>query len=462
MKCLRMGTGTGSRRILTRAKRIEALSRFILSLSDQQLVTGLAILIAALANRCLISFYEFNIVISLAWFSSTTHLATLDVLQEYLVANPVIRNWRVLGMLSLMVMLLYGLLFQGDYISNTKLPLQCAINDGPKPTVASIFVLLYLLVAYISRILPLYDPTKAKTTLPEWLGQKCLKLSLSHECRRQQVSAEVYDRLLKEVLVQNTLQLRFKWISDLRSRARSTKSSKTPRDYDPAVSFATTDYYESFLSQILFLFFGISSGFTQVVTFRWLLAPKIKDGANQMNFGQIMPLLLLALPILAAAEIYYESHNRFEPSIQTVDVVNSHPGDQRSDPSTDPGSPILNDPHCTGSKGQNESCAKQPNEPQANHSADINEAITGQLTLAMISTDVITLYKKPRMLGLLRIQFLYFSLLMIGAGISVNFVGFFSAALLCTVRLSVSSGSYPICIRSVHTWVPSGRSCKPN
>lgn len=195
-----MDTGTGSCRHLTRAKRTEALSRFILSLSDQQPVTGLAILIAALTNRCFISFYEFNIVISLAWFSSTTHLATLDVLQEYLVANPVIRNWRVLGMVSLMAMLLFGLLLQGDYLSNTKLPLQCAIDQGPKPTITSILVLMYLLVAYITRILPLYDPIKAKTTLPEWLGPKNLKLSLSHECRRRQIGADVYDRLLKEVL----------------------------------------------------------------------------------------------------------------------------------------------------------------------------------------------------------------------------------------------------------------------
>lgn len=437
-KCLWMDTGTASRRRLTRAKRTEALSRFILSLSDQQLVTGLAILIAALSNRCFISFYEFDIVISLAWFSSTTHLATLDVLQEYLVANPVIRNWRVLGMISLMAMLLFGLLFQGNYLSNTKLPLQCAIEQGPKPTIASILVLLYLVVAYISRILPLYDPAKAKTTLPEWLGQKILKLSLSHECHRRQISAEVYDRLLKEVLLENKLRLRSKWISDLRIRKRQTKNSQKVKDYDPVVSFATNDYYESFLSQIPFVFFGISSGITQVVTFRWSLAPNIKSNANQMTFGQIMPLLLLALPILAAAEIYYESRQRSEPPMQALSVTNSHPRDQiseRNNPGTDQGSSIPNDPLITAPSGQNDSRSEQLNDPQANHSTTIPEVTSGQLSLAMISTDVITLYKKPWILSLLKIQFLYFSLLMIGAGISMNFVGFFSAALLCTVSI---------------------------
>lgn len=432
-----MRSGAGLRRNLTKARRTEALSRFIFSLSDQQLVTGLAILIAALTNRCLISFYEFNIMISLAWFSSTIHLATLDVLQEYLVANPVIRNWRVLGMVSLMAMLLFGLLFQGAYFSNVKLPLQCVINEGPKPTFATICVLSFILVAYFSRILPLYDPAKAKTTLPEWLGRKGLKLSLSHECRRLQISAEVYDQLLEKVLLENMLRLRSKWISDLKIRTRPTKSAKKSKDYDPIVSFATNDYYESFLSQIPFLFFGISSGITQVVTFRWLLAPDIKGSVDEMDFGQIMPLLLLALPIFAASEIYYESRQLSEKSKQTVDV-NSHPIDEMSggtDPRTDPGSSIPNDPLPMSPLGQNDSRSGPLDNPQPSHPASINEATTRQLSLAMISTDVITLYKKPRILGLLRIQFLYFSLLMMGAGISMNFVGFFSAALLCTTSI---------------------------
>jgi len=66
---------------LSREKRVEAFDRFILSLSDQQLATGLAILIAAIANQCTLSPPEFRIAFSLAWFSTTTHLATLDSLR---------------------------------------------------------------------------------------------------------------------------------------------------------------------------------------------------------------------------------------------------------------------------------------------------------------------------------------------------------------------------------------------
>ena len=48
-----------------------------MSLADQQLVTGLAILIAALRNWDTIQAYHLNIVIYLAWFSCFTHTVAL-------------------------------------------------------------------------------------------------------------------------------------------------------------------------------------------------------------------------------------------------------------------------------------------------------------------------------------------------------------------------------------------------
>lgn len=59
----------------------EALEKFILALSDQQLVTGLALLITGF-QKCDISVYSFTVVTGLAWFSCTTHLSTLLLLQR--------------------------------------------------------------------------------------------------------------------------------------------------------------------------------------------------------------------------------------------------------------------------------------------------------------------------------------------------------------------------------------------
>lgn len=62
-------------------KAQEDFKAIILAFSDQQLVTGLAILIS-IHIKSDITVYTFRVATSLAWFSSTIHLATLVVLKE--------------------------------------------------------------------------------------------------------------------------------------------------------------------------------------------------------------------------------------------------------------------------------------------------------------------------------------------------------------------------------------------
>jgi len=73
-------------------KRRKSFNAFMLTPSDQQLVVGSAMIIAALVQHCGISCYEFQVVMSLALLASTTHLATLVVIQQYLRENKVVRN----------------------------------------------------------------------------------------------------------------------------------------------------------------------------------------------------------------------------------------------------------------------------------------------------------------------------------------------------------------------------------
>lgn len=91
-----------------REERTAIMTRFVLALSDQQLVTGLAILITGYSQRCAMSGYHFDLVTDLAWFSSTTHLSTLAVLQEYLIQNPVLKAFRVAGILAMLILLSGG------------------------------------------------------------------------------------------------------------------------------------------------------------------------------------------------------------------------------------------------------------------------------------------------------------------------------------------------------------------
>jgi hypothetical protein len=95
-------------------RRGQALVAFIKILSDQQLITGLAILIAALASQCQISVYEWRIVSSLCYFSATTHSLTLDVLRDYLYMHTCVRYCRIL--LTLVFLVLFSFVFILDHL----------------------------------------------------------------------------------------------------------------------------------------------------------------------------------------------------------------------------------------------------------------------------------------------------------------------------------------------------------
>ena len=89
-------------RLFKRTRRVRhfwvpVIEKVMLSLSDQQLLTGLSVLIAGFATHCSISAYHFAIVSDLAWFSSNVHLSTLTVLEGYLLKKRGVRNWRIVS-----------------------------------------------------------------------------------------------------------------------------------------------------------------------------------------------------------------------------------------------------------------------------------------------------------------------------------------------------------------------------
>jgi hypothetical protein len=97
---------------IQRHPRIQtALRKFVLSLSDQQIVTGIAIMAAGLRGlaKDTISTYHYQIVLYLAWLSSSVHLSAISLLTPYLSKYNGLRTWRLIGMLALFVMLLVGL-----------------------------------------------------------------------------------------------------------------------------------------------------------------------------------------------------------------------------------------------------------------------------------------------------------------------------------------------------------------
>jgi hypothetical protein len=162
-------------RKLNRRQREKVVQSFILSLSDNQLATGLALLIAAVANQCTLTNWEFQLAFSLAWFSSTTHLATLDCLRDYFHKHGAVRNWRVFGMIVLLVLLMYSLVMSIASADDT-IPVQCTIYFfretrpgqqslwGIYDIISAILTLLVLTWQYMVRIRVSYQNVEINAT----------------------------------------------------------------------------------------------------------------------------------------------------------------------------------------------------------------------------------------------------------------------------------------------------------
>lgn len=110
-------------------------------MSDQQLVTGLAILISGYFQfQNGLSFYHWQIVTDLAWFSSVVHIASLPYLMRYFEKNRWLWYIRVFLMSGLAIMLAVGMVpnwISPPVIGANVLPMHCVfkslLSSSPRP-----------------------------------------------------------------------------------------------------------------------------------------------------------------------------------------------------------------------------------------------------------------------------------------------------------------------------------------
>jgi hypothetical protein len=239
---------------LSRERRQAAIVRLALAFSDQQLVTGLAIMVAALTNRCHLTLYELRIVECLAWFSATTHLATLPILCEYMLAHPIVRNWRVIS--ASVFLFLLGFIQMVNAVAsrfNHGTIVQCVfLEQLPHVNKGEIFmkVMVYLLLAW------------------------------------------KYARIMLTFYVK--FSVRNSYRPAIWSKSRPPKLKL----------YRWSQYTPSFLSQIALIAFTIAHGISKTVTTIWIHSPKISGPIRRMGFGQVVAIALISLPLLTAAEIY--------------------------------------------------------------------------------------------------------------------------------------------------------------
>ena len=72
------------------------------------------------------------------------------------------------------------------------------------------------------------------------------------------------------------------------------------------IRFISQEIRNTFLSELLTLTFGVTYGMVHVAVARESVPTAgFLGDPNAMSFGQLVPLLLMALPILAAGEAYF-------------------------------------------------------------------------------------------------------------------------------------------------------------
>ena len=108
-----------------------ALQEAVLTFSDSQVITGIAILISGYTQlHGGLAAYHWQIVVDLAWFSSITHLTTLTCLRRYFRDKPTPRLLRLVCMGIIAVMLTCALASTGYWNNDISLlkngyPAQC-------------------------------------------------------------------------------------------------------------------------------------------------------------------------------------------------------------------------------------------------------------------------------------------------------------------------------------------------
>lgn len=298
----RMGNKAARKRT---AIRTSAFEKFILSLSDQQLITGTAIIIAIYLIRfsiadldAQISADSFGVAIVLALFSCVIHLSSITLLRNYFDHHKRLRNGRVL-----LMVLAIGALIPQMMIARTNLAgmtLRCALNygqvrlfsNGYANLVAASTFIGVIVCSYVRSLLEIYFP-RFRESSEVWIAELWASMtSYPSQDKLQQLAT----RAAEEQLSRASRLLAASKHSFLAFRSLSLSS---------VASVILFEFRNSFFAEIIWLLFYFTYGICSIMPF---IIHESHYSAGFISFspsfGQILPLVLVSVSLLSAAEAY--------------------------------------------------------------------------------------------------------------------------------------------------------------
>ena len=282
----------------------KVIERITLILSDQFLVTGIAVLATGYIRSCNISIYHFEIVTWLGWLSSNGHQIALTSIRLYFKDHQMVLRYRAFAMAICFLLLLVAInlagaqatqiikspatiVDYGGYIFNNgrpytyDAPARCTWTTSAftAPAADVVFATIVLVLGFVSRVVRLFD-----------------------------VSSNLFEHWLRKRPGKFLRQLGEVWL------ARADDSaSLLPRLWWRIATGAVITIYVfgkafydcigSTLNQLLWLSFSLFYGTAKIFSWRALTIGVGLD-ENKWGFGQIVPLLMLLQPLMALPELF--------------------------------------------------------------------------------------------------------------------------------------------------------------
>jgi hypothetical protein len=243
---------------------------------------------------CEISVYHFSIVTDLAWLSSVTHMLSVSCLRGYFMKNPGIRDARVGGMACFFIILVTSCVFEiyhNQIYPNTdwSAPLRCRFSSlRGRPAPVWVIHLSLLLISYPISILRLYPESWLFKFCDEWIRMKLV--SVWEETFRLCTGKNLELKHLPRLTVIQQCYRVANYFAILGC---------------VGILFVTEFGKFLFVDQCGYLYYIV--GITQL--FYDLSRPSqlyLLDGSeNTWGFGQLVPLFLIAIPLLSTLELFY-------------------------------------------------------------------------------------------------------------------------------------------------------------
>lgn len=294
-------------------------------MSDQQLMTGVAILISGYSQlQCSLSMFHWQIIVYLAWFSSMTHLSTLTFLRRYMHQHKRVLYLRLPLMAVFGGMLFIALLPTGSikchiYRQTLAVPAICCFhpttykgNLGISPAKsdgtfgAMVISQVVLLAGFVSQTIKFYlwSSTFARLWLREKPGAFLKGITYSLDRRAYDSTGWTRNVCLLLITLVATLLITLRAFLDLAVSAL----------WEVRLLSLYRSYCKRLLTlwQLIWLLLCLVWGTLRLFEFRD--AP-VNDQSvleeDVWSFGQWLPVLLLLIPLLGTVEAYLGKNEPF-------------------------------------------------------------------------------------------------------------------------------------------------------